>query len=880
MQSHIFCIRRIRLVQITSTWRARASHRDSSTSAAVAENIDIASTNAPFIPEDGLGVNESSGSSKPPPFTIRRGIGFHCKTLEQFRFRGKLFNKHSPGMEQGSSRNTPEATVRACDIVPQIIDNLGGIGRFKDSAQPADERFRSELVQWFREESPELRPSKTFARHEQAVRPNGSVIYDAIRLILERSLMSDARKHAQWHASMESEMLQLWHYTAQGMGTKGTISHQSLESEHTWPRIETGTFGGRTKDARWVRNGPARIGILFPNIQFRDRRSLFTMAVALFAYAMSTRLWWRNAQIRPSVKFLAKLLYKADVDEARKRILRRVTISQDTTIPVQNFIRTLESIETYLIIVIRSTEPQRPVMSVENVPTTVSELERANLLGYFVDILRRMHERGIYHYFRQTWDLAHRTYATAQLFVDNHQNVLLAQNRTASQDEVLSSHENVLPNSLYRMFLITAFRMKSIETANRIWKQMLAADSAPDVKDWTTMIYGIGSLQGRMHVAEMWQQMIKAGITPDLAAWNARMQATVRNGHIGAGLTTAVQLSEEWKSQLVTIRSRSESRDTSENKHRTAELQALKPTTRTLNALLSSVKMWNQAYIPEILRWSKSMNIQWDVHTFNKMLDVYWRSNRDSRFLNTFRRILRYQIEPDIATYNLLARHVLGISEMSTAEKMSSWISILEEIIASGLKPSVLTYAPILQELVSIGEFEAVEAILDHSKQVGKSLYAKVVAVAAKRLLAHDPPHFVLLNKLIIEMEAIDSASSAKFFNAILQGFAKLRAMHRMRTTIRTARKLGMTPTWQTLATCLEACSAISDREAAQEVLVYAGQAVANGVMDICDGPSFHLPRRRRNRFWQLAEHMELSEILEPNEAQVVNDQVQSTSNE
>jgi pentatricopeptide repeat protein len=855
-------------------WRPNASFRSNSSSATASVNDKVTDRTSPSVATDeqrnsslfrislsrSLDISQTNGSQARSLATLP--LVTSRESSREYRHRTTLSKLQSLRARLNASplsrlwtllEETPEDIQQAWAIIGSIrsIPEETGNKVFRPSSQHLATLYLETVKQWLQKREPGLpSPSQAASILDGIVKLSGTVLHDTMWTLLIK-LLQQPGDDQKFHNpdEVEKEILRLWHYAIHRYEEKlHDITMAKKDLELTWPTISSRNFRDLKKGDQNFRTESFRLFSLWPNIPENERGELFTLAVAIFSHIVTHGLHQLAGDTKVSAIFLAGLLYKSNTWDHQQQILQRIT-SED--LPVNTgiqFRQALHDIHYHTLIVMMASQPP-PTGVVKDSGHLTAEL---NLQDYFFKSLGRMHERGIYSSYKQTWNLAHGTFRVLSTHIKHN-------SRPTKQQ---STH---LPNRLYRMFLLTAFRMNNVKTAMRIWTHMVSdKNNILQLEDWTTMISGIGATQDMKAVDVLWQQMLQSGIKPDIPAWNARIKASINCGNFGYGISLVNDISNQWASKLAT--SKLERKEVLPHDQEIADgqhtrpavgLDVMKPTTRTLNTILSAIRNTNPQNIPDILKWAESMGIESDTYTFNILLSNHKEQDDEAAFLKAFNEMLVQQVTPDVVTYNLLNRFALDKSHKSVKETRGTFLQVIESMIEHGFEPTSRTYGPMVQELLSQGAVDDAKLLLEHSKQFGRSVHARLCAVMAKGILEHRLPDLSIINAMRDEMMMADAGIGSDFYNAVLYGLAKSGRRNQMLAYMETARKIGASPTWTTLLTCLKACAYPVRRRAAQKVLDYASQSVGRGIMEI-NGSAKQDAKEHRDLFWKLVIQLDL----------------------
>jgi pentatricopeptide repeat protein len=710
--------------------------------------------------------------------------------------------------------------------------------------------FQSTVSQWLVSRHDSLpSPLQAVALLDSIGKVEGDVLQEAMWALLVETLM-DAKKRTRKKDELGKSLVDLWHYAVHRYDS---LEQQSIEVnsslERKWPAISPETFS--QIDPQKARNGSARLKIMWPRIPVSEREALFTISVIIFCQSVSTGFCRMDNATKIFVSFAAVLLYKAHTWVCWQEIIQKLANS-GSSFDKTACSKKLSDMHSHILIVLMASKSPLNTASSDIMGTPLA----LSLHEYFINNLGRMHERRIYSKFKQTWDLAHRTFALMPLHIGD--------------GSTMTAPKSVLfPNDLYRMFLLTAFRMNSLKTALRIWNHMIATTGTPGLKDWTTMISGIGATKDMKAVDKLWQQMLDSGVKPDVAAWNARIQASINSGNFGDSMRVVNDMSDRWALERQNMVAYGNGHFDGHSKlvdnqpHSAGNgLDVTKPTTRTLNTILSAMRKSNPQSIPDILKWSDSMGIEHDTYTFNILLSKYKAQDDQPSFLGTFERMLTQNIKLDAVTYNMLNRFILHLPGKTIDEKRANILRLVEEMNRHGVEPTAQTYSPLLQALLSHGEVDAAKSLLNHAKQFGRSVHARLCAVMAKGIFEQPLPDMSVIEDMKREMMTERAGIGSDFYNAVLHGLAQAGHMQNMSNSMEAARLLGVTPTWTTLFTCLKACADALDRETAKKVVAYASQSSAHGSMESDGSAKPEMSKKYRDQFWQLVVRMELDPAI------------------
>lgn len=285
------------------------------------------------------------------------------------------------------------------------------------------------------------------------------------------------------------------------------------------------------------------------------------------------------------------------------------------------------------------------------------------------------------------------------------------------------------------------------------------------VKTYTSMIEGWKLARQPRKIAALWERLERDGVPLDAVIWSARISALMTCGLEKPALRALHEMGQLWDAAV-----KRGDRD-----------GAVKPEIGPVNAALAGVlRSRGVQAAPAILSWAARYDVEPDIATHNMLLRAMLHEGRGAEADALLRDMNARGVAADAATFTIIVEEVLGAAAGQSEERRLEAVrEIFAAIEASGQTAKAATYAKMMHVLLENpgGEGEAavegraVREVLGHMQRHSAGPTSHVFTIIADHLLARG--NAAAVRDMI---SAWGLASSERvdgvFWEVVIRGFA------------------------------------------------------------------------------------------------------------
>lgn len=291
------------------------------------------------------------------------------------------------------------------------------------------------------------------------------------------------------------------------------------------------------------------------------------------------------------------------------------------------------------------------------------------------------------------------------------------------------------------------------------------------LKTYTSMMEGWKQARRPRNIELLWDRLVADGVPLDPVIWSARISALMTCGLEKPAVRALFELGHLWDEAI----KRSEEGGEKGN--------AVKPVIGPVNAALSGVlRSKGVAAAPTILNWAAKYNIDPDIATYNMLLRAMFREGRGTEADALLVDMKARGLAADAATFTIIVEEVLGAAAGQTEEaQLAAVRGIFSAIEGSRQKAQVATYAKMIHELLGGREAReegagpssaAVREVLAHMRDSGAEPTPHIFTIVADHHLSRGEVGAVRDMISSWRLEGSDRVDGV-FWEVVIKGLAR-----------------------------------------------------------------------------------------------------------
>ncbi|KAG9532898.1 hypothetical protein KCU93_g688, partial [Aureobasidium melanogenum] len=393
----------------------------------------------------------------------------------------------------------------------------------------------------------------------------------------------------------------------------------------------------------------------------------------------------------------------------------------------------------------------------------------------------------------------------AKLFISNvsaaadKQNLDRLERLWAQAQEMLMDDSSRTPEHapstvrLYEGFLVAFFQLRRPQSGLQVWNSMLQSGFEPTIRTWNVMMKGC-HISRDIHIMEsMWHSMRNSGIQPDVVSWSTRIYGHFRIGEPRDGMSALEEMGRDWLNAQNRRRSKSGSlEDTSE---------VPKPDTVILNSAISALRGKKANQIPNVLAWSRRFNIEPDVATYNALLAMSLGGGQATDAANILQRMAAANIQPNSSTFTILVDSMLSttLDGMTQDEQKDKIMDLIASFEGCGMKVDVQGYALIIDRMLKDhNNLKAARSVLAHMTTRKVACTPHIYTILMTHYFDANPPELLAADALWNDIQSSrqEETMDVIFYDRMVEGFARHGDVGRTMAFLNRMSKEGKRPGW------------------------------------------------------------------------------------
>ncbi|KAK6007295.1 hypothetical protein QM012_006303 [Aureobasidium pullulans] len=347
---------------------------------------------------------------------------------------------------------------------------------------------------------------------------------------------------------------------------------------------------------------------------------------------------------------------------------------------------------------------------------------------------------------------------------------------------------------LYEGFLVAFFQLRRPQSGLQVWNRMLQSGFEPTVRTWNVMMKGC-HISRDIHIMEsMWQSMRDSGIQPDVVSWSTRIYGHFRVGDLRDGMSALEEMGRDW------LNSQNRRRSKSAGVEEASEVP--KPDTAILNSAISALRGKKASQIPSVLAWSRRFNIEPDVATYNALLAISLGGGQATDAANILQRMAASGIQPNSSTFTILVDSMLSttmLGGMTQAEQEDKIMDLISSFEGCGMKVDVQGYALIIDRMLKEhNNLKAARSVLAHMTARKVACTPHIYTILMTHYFDASPPELLAADALWNDIQSSrqEELMDVIFYDRMVEGFARHGDVGRTMAFLNRMSKEGKRPGW------------------------------------------------------------------------------------
>jgi pentatricopeptide repeat protein len=321
---------------------------------------------------------------------------------------------------------------------------------------------------------------------------------------------------------------------------------------------------------------------------------------------------------------------------------------------------------------------------------------------------------------------------------------------------------------LYETFLDAFFKLRRTQSGLQVWNSMLQSGFEPSVRTWNVMMKSCHVSRDLDIMESMWHHMRKSGVQPDVISWSTRIYGHLRSGSVRDGMFALDEMAREWLA--CQSRRRSDANTA----------MVAKPDVAIFNAAISALRGKRSQYIPQVLAWSQSFNIEPDVATYNSLLSSALAQGKSSAdAAKILQRMAASNVKPDAVTSAILVNQMLStthLQDLTHQEQRDQIIKVIDEFEECGMVIDVKGYALLVDRMLKEhGNAQAARDIIKHMVAHKIEHTPHIYTIVMTHYFDSNPPDLAAVDGLWNEIKnsGSDRDMDVIFFDRMVEGWAR-----------------------------------------------------------------------------------------------------------
>ena len=349
-----------------------------------------------------------------------------------------------------------------------------------------------------------------------------------------------------------------------------------------------------------------------------------------------------------------------------------------------------------------------------------------------------------------------------------------------------------LPLFLYEHFMLAFLALRQPRLALEAWSTVVESGMNPTVKTWTVMMRGCSRANDPDSLEKFWARMVDQNVQPDQHAWSVRLYSLAKAQRINKAFSALQQLGQEWIS-AVRAQQRAALPVTKGKQHVnlpqidltkwTGDVGGVpRPSLAIVNSVVSALASKSDEHIPRVLAWARDFAIEFDLTTYNALLNVAMRHGKTAEAMSILKHMENRSIQPNSTTTTVVlaalfkSDYFIRLPADEQITKLFGLIAAIEESSPTA-KLDVKGYALAIDRMLKEhANPAAARALLEQMSARGLEPTTQIYTILMTSYFAADPPDFAaaeaLWNRLHRGNSGYGVALDTIFYDRMVEAYA------------------------------------------------------------------------------------------------------------
>lgn len=350
-----------------------------------------------------------------------------------------------------------------------------------------------------------------------------------------------------------------------------------------------------------------------------------------------------------------------------------------------------------------------------------------------------------------------------------------------------------LPLFLYEHFMLAFLALRQPRFALEAWSTVVESGQRPTVKTWTVMMRGCSRANDPDALEKFWARMIEQGVQPDQHAWSVRLFSLVKAKRINKAFSALQKMGQEWIA-AVRAQQRAALPVTAGKQHAalpqidltqwTGDVGGVpRPSLAIVNSVVSALASKSDEDIPRVLAWARDFAIEFDMTTYNSLLNVAMRHGKTAEALSILKHMEARSMRPNSTTTTVVlaalfkSDYFVNLPAEEQTTKIFSLIAAIEESSPTA-KLDVKGYALAIDRMLKEhANPAAARALLEHMSARGLEPTPQIYTILMTSYFDANPPDFAaaeaLWNRLHRGNAGYGVALDTIFYDRMVEAYAR-----------------------------------------------------------------------------------------------------------
>lgn len=352
-----------------------------------------------------------------------------------------------------------------------------------------------------------------------------------------------------------------------------------------------------------------------------------------------------------------------------------------------------------------------------------------------------------------------------------------------------------LPLFLYEHFMLAFLAVRQPRLALDAWNTVIETGLEPTVKTWTVLMRGCSRGNDADALETFWARMKDQGVQPDQHAWSVRLFSLIKAKRISTAFAALKTMGQDW---IAAVRKQQKAslQQAGGKKHGIAQLPEIdlaqwtgdigdvpRPNIAVVNSAVSALANKDDQHIPRVLAWAREFAIEFDLTTYNALLNVAMRHSKTAEAFSILKHMQDRAIEPNSITFTVVLSalfHSDFFTKLSPSEQTTQLFSLIHNIEASckTVRLDSKGYALAIDRMLKIHDNPAAaRALLDHMSARGHEPTTHIYTILMQSYFDATPPDFAAAEALWARLQNANSGYGAAldtiFYDRMVEAYAK-----------------------------------------------------------------------------------------------------------